>query len=153
LKLLRLLLRTAVIALSLIGAFNVLVFVLHKTSSSSTLPPDEHRSFPSPDGSYRAELLTWAGGGGLSPYCNEAVLVVPISVDVKQTDLISRYEVYSGQCGSFADHSFSPKIAWESGNILHISFSINSTVVSAASVRLKKTDATGAVKIDFNAHE
>jgi hypothetical protein len=139
------------IALSLVGAYTAIVFVIHKTSSSAVPAPDGLQSFPSPDGSYRAELLTWAGGGGLSPYCSQALLVVPTSADVKQADLVSRYEVYSGQCDSFADHSFSPKIVWESGNVLHVSFSINSTFTSAASVKLKKTDTTGAVKVEFSA--
>lgn len=150
-KLLRGLRRTMLIALSLVGAYTAIVFVIHKTSSSAVPAPDGLQSFPSPDGSYRAELLTWAGGGGLSPYCSQALLVVPTSADVKQADLVSRYEVYSGQCDSFADHSFSPKIVWESGNVLHVSFSINSTFTSAASVKLKKTDTTGAVKVEFSA--
>jgi hypothetical protein len=150
-KLLRGLRRTTVFALSLVGAYTVIGFAIHKTSSSTVPAPDGLQSFLSPDGSYRAELLTWAGGGGLSPYCSQALLVVPASADVKQAGLISPYEVYSGQCDSFADHSFSPKIVWGPGNVLHVSFSINSTFASAASVKLKKTDATGAVKIEFSA--
>jgi hypothetical protein len=65
----------------------------------------------------------------------------------------SKYEVYSGDCDVFGDHSSSPKIAGATGNALHVSFSIDSTAAFPAMVKLKKIDTTGAVKIEFDARE
>jgi hypothetical protein len=139
--------------LSLVGIYTVVGFVRHKSGPPEEPKPDARQSFPSPDGSFRADLLTWAGGGGISPYCSQALLVVPMSVDVKKADPDSRYQVYAGQCDSFADHSFSPKISWMPGHVLHVSFSINSTAALATSVTLKKVDTTGTVRVEFDARE
>jgi hypothetical protein len=89
----------------------------------------------------------------MSPYCHQALLVVPASVDAGQAGLASKYEVYSGDCDDFADHSFSPKIAWMTGNTLHVSFSINSTAALSATVKLKKIDTTRAVRVEFDAQQ
>lgn len=141
------------LALSVIGIYSVMGFVWHKSRSSEEPTPDALHSFLSPDGRHRAELLTWAGGGGISPYCHQAVLVVPASVGTGYAGLASRYGVYSGECGDFADHDSSPKIVWVSSNALHVSFSINSTAVLPATVRLKKIDTTGMVRVEFEARE
>ncbi|MDN7180719.1 hypothetical protein M0D69_22505 [Caballeronia sp. SEWSISQ10-4 2] len=153
LRLLRWLRRIIVIALSLVGMYGVMGFVLHKIKTTEEPKPDALQSFPSPDGRYRAELLTWAGGGGISPYCHQALLVVPASVDAGQASPASKYGVYSGECDDFADHGFSPKIAWMSSNALRVSFSINSTAALPATVRLRKIDATGTVRVEFDARE
>ncbi|MBK5183248.1 hypothetical protein [Paraburkholderia domus] len=142
-----------VISLSAIGIYSVVGFVWHTSKGSEEPPPDARHSFPSPDGNYRAELLTWAGGGGISPYCHQALLVVPASVDVGQAGLASRYTVYTGECDDFSDHGFSPKIVWMSSTALHVSFSINSTATLPATVRLKKIDVTGTVRVEFEARE
>ena len=141
------------LALSLVGMYAVMGFALHKTRTTEEPKPDALQSFPSPDGRYLAELLTWTGGGGISPYCRQALLVVPASVDAGQAGLASKYGVYSGECDNFGDHGFSRKIAWMSSNALHVSFSINSTAALPATVKLKNVDATGSVRVEFDARE
>jgi hypothetical protein len=89
----------------------------------------------------------------MSPYCRQALLVVPASVSTGQSDFVSKYEVYSGDCDGFADHSTSPKIAWMADNDLHVTFSINDTAALPATVKLKKTDTTGAVRVEFDTQE
>ncbi|QCP53235.1 hypothetical protein FAZ95_29665 [Trinickia violacea] len=98
-------------------------------------------------------LLSWAGGGGLAPYCNEVLLVIPASLDVDQAQHDKRYEVYSAECDGFSDHSASPKIVWRSNELLDVSFSINSTALFPKNVALKKVDASGSVKLEFSAKE
>lgn len=115
--------------------------------------PDSIRSLTSPNGDYRADLLTWAGGGGLSPYCYETLLVTPVTVSVQQAESQPRYEVYSGGCGDFSDHSSSPKVSWITNNKIHVSISINETSKFPMTVKLKKTDATDTVQVVFDAEE
>lgn len=140
------------IALSLVGIYTVMGF-LHKREQTDEPKPDAVQSFPSPDGRYHAKLFTWAGGGGISPYCQQALLVVPASADIEQASFDSIYEVYSSDCDAFGDHNFSPKIVWTTGDALHVSFSINSTAAFPATVKLKKVDTTGVVRVEFDARE
>lgn len=64
--------KIVLLALSCIGVATVVHFFAHDGSSSTEEPkPDTLKSFNSPAGQYQAVRLTWAGGGGLSPYCNQ----------------------------------------------------------------------------------
>lgn len=141
--------RISVIALSLVGLYTLAGFLL-KSDPAKEPTPDWVNTFPSPDGRYRAELLTWAGGGGISPYCVNVLLVVPSSADAGQAGFASKYEVYSGDCDNLFDPSLSSKITWTTGNDLHVSLSINGTAAFPATVKLKKTDTTGAVRVAFD---
>src|SRR5262245_10048575 len=95
------------------------------------------RSFPSPNGAYKAVLLSYLVEGGLAinSYCYDKVLVVPSSVDEQQAvstpnkwrSAESKYEVYLGECDTFRDHTNSPKLAWIADYELEITFSIKST--------------------------
>jgi hypothetical protein len=144
----------AVTVLSITGMLTVLhQFMQYRISLIESPDPDRLQLYPSPDGKYQAELLSWAGGGGLSPYCNQTLIVFPASVSLKQVQRDRRYEVYSGECDDFADHSPSPKITWRSDRALDILFSINRTAASSRSVKLRKLDATGNVKLEFAAKE
>ncbi|MGF6534957.1 hypothetical protein P3T20_005771 [Paraburkholderia sp. GAS206C] len=149
--------RTVVTVLSLVGAFTVLSQASRHLVAHDAYPLLEKleglQSFPSPDGQYRVDLLSWAGGGGLAPCCNQVLLVIPASLDIDQAQRDKRYEVYSAECDSFADHSASPKIARRSNQVLDVSFSINSTAAFARNVTLKKVDASGKFKLEFSAKE
>src|SRR5947209_13897070 len=57
--------------------------------------PDTFGSFPSPDGMMKALLAGYSGGGGISPYCNDSVFVVPTSIGEKDS-FDKHFEVYSG---------------------------------------------------------
>lgn len=104
----------------------------------------------SPNDEYRAVIQTWAGGGALSPYCYEAILIVPARVNLANMHDAQSYEVYSGsECDSFADHSSSPEITWDGDRTLKVRISINRTAMSEHTVRLRKRAASGAVSIKF----
>ncbi len=128
--------------LAAIGALSIAglggYFALGALSSGAGVKPFSH-SFPSPNGQYKAVLLTFSGGSALGDaFCYDKILVVPASVSNDVPD--ERYEVYSAQCDLFADHSTSPKLKWTSDSALEITFSINSTALSSRTVRLKKAD-------------
>ncbi|WP_250504040.1 hypothetical protein [Caballeronia sp. AZ7_KS35] len=127
----------------------VLATVAYCSASTEESKPDGMKSFTSPSGQYQAVLLTWVGGGGISPYCDEALLVIPSPKDQPQAKLKKRYEVYSGECGNFADHSPSPKITWRSDDVLRVTFSINGTAAWPKKVKMKMVDASGLVRIEF----
>jgi hypothetical protein len=145
--------RVVVTVLCLIGATTLFVEVSRHLVAHKAYPPVQMpeglQLVPSPDGRYRAALLTWAGGGGLDPYCNEVLLVVPTSMDVGEAEYTKRYEVFSAECDAFSDHSASPEIVWRSNELLDVSFSINSTASFSRTVSLKKVDASGTVKLEF----
>ncbi|GGD74556.1 hypothetical protein [Caballeronia grimmiae] len=153
-KMLRGLKKAVALASSCVVVATVAYFFAHNgAASKEESKPDGLKSLTSPSGQFQAILLTWAGGGGISPYCNEALLVTPSSKSQQQAELEKRYEVYSSECGEFADHSPSPKITWRSDDVLSVTFSINTTAAGPTNVRLKKIDASGRVRIEFEAKE
>jgi hypothetical protein len=68
----------------------------------------------SPDGKFKAAQITYAGGGAISPYCENIILVVPASISDDVAEHEKRYEVFSAESDNFADHSRSPKVEWVS---------------------------------------
>ncbi len=107
--------------------------------------------YPSPSGHMKAAHVSRSGGGGISPYCTEAIAVAPASTNEAEI-MAQRFEVYSsGDCDAFADHSISPIIEWISDERLRIIFSINRTGTSMKTVQLKKQDLSGRTSIDFAA--
>src|SRR5947208_720828 len=66
----------------------------------------------SPNGKFKAAQITYAGGGAISPYCENTILVVPVSISDDVAEQEKRYEVFSAECDNFADHSRSPKVDW-----------------------------------------
>ncbi|PMS36267.1 hypothetical protein B0G57_107264 [Trinickia symbiotica] len=143
--------KIAVVVFCLIGVFTVASGAFHfRSQRTSGEKPEAIKSLRSPNGSYQAILLTWAGGGGLAPFCRQALYVVPSSIDATLSHLDKLYEVYSGVCDDFADHSASPKVVWRSNEDLDVSFSINRTAAFPGTVTLKKIDVSGNVKVRFN---
>ena len=147
--------RICVVLLALIGAYHVVLWLVPMAFRKSTGAEAPYlREVRSPKDEYRAVLQTWAGGGGLSPYCNQSVLVVPTGVNLSDLSDKKRYEVYSSNdCDSFADHSPSPEIVWEDPRTLKIRVSINRTAMNEQTVRLRKRDASGSVTVKFVAEE
>jgi hypothetical protein len=115
---------------------------------------DYHINFyPSPSGHMRAAHISRSGGGGISPYCTEAIAVAPASAD--EADIrTEKFEVYSSSdCDTFADHSPSPTLEWISNEKLRISFSLNRTAASMRTVQLRGRDLSRRVGIEFAARQ
>jgi hypothetical protein len=126
-----------------------------KTINTLLFPPSVVRPFPSPDGTYVAMLLNYNGGGAISSYCNDRIAIIPKSFSREFPHDIpdESYDVFRAECGTFADHSFSPKLDWISNSHLQITYSIHYTALSPAKVQLKKIDKSGQVSLRFIAHE
>jgi hypothetical protein len=97
---------------------------------------------PSPNGKYKAMEVAYAGGGGISPFCNYAILVGPASSQDDVAKYEKRNEVFSADCSS------DPSVEWLSNDRLRVAFS----AVSGAHY-LKKIDATGSVQVNFVARQ
>lgn len=115
-------------------------------------PPDAVTYSPSPSGSHKAVVATWAGGGGISPYCFDRLTVV--LAEAPTGEAVSRSKaVFEAECDSFGLSKGrirrSPEIKWESDQKLKVTFSILSTALSAATIKLRKQDASGYVAIDY----
>jgi hypothetical protein len=109
--------------------------------------------YPSPSGHMKAALISRSGGGGISPYCTDAIAVAPASADEAEI-MAEKFEVYSsGDCDTFADHSPSPVLEWVSNEKLRISFSINRTATSMRTVQLRGQDLSGRIGIEFAARQ
>jgi len=144
-----------IVLLAIIGAFTVIAY-FEPQRYVAPPTPDYIKFVGSPDGKLKAAVLTFAGGGALSPFCHEKVSIIPASAtDHDVTD--SRFEVYSGPCDGFAPKNNivdqSPKLEWLSDTALRITISINATAAQPRKVELKKQDASGKAKIEFLAHD
>ena len=149
----RLLIRFTTYILAVIGLVAVIPHVLSAVRHETR--PDALSVEVSPDGRFKVLNASWFGGGGISPYCQSRVTVVPAGFpnDVPSED----QAVFSGECGSFAPHAGhvenSPIINWEGRNTLHTRFSVLATALSSAAFHLRKQDATGQVAIHFEVGE
>lgn len=147
--------KLVVIALALIGAFSLLV--LAKKNEAAPYGGDAHvRFFLSPDSSMKAALVTYAGGGAISPYCWSQVSVVPSSGSEAEAQ-DKKFAVFTGGCDGFSVRDGrvepSPRVEWLSNSELKVTSSINSTLLTPATVTMKKRDASGRVTIRYEAHE
>jgi hypothetical protein len=146
---------TLIIMLAVIGGITVIVWLLPRNHPAPPAP-DHIRFFASPGEKFKATVLTFAGGGALSPYCYEKVSIVPAAATDRDT-AESRFEIYSGPCDGFAPRNDvieqSPKLNWLSDTELRITISINQTAITPVEVRLKKQDASGKVRVEFAAHD
>jgi hypothetical protein len=116
--------------------------------------PDRYVStILSPNGKFKAAKITYTSGGAISPHCDDTILIMPASMPDDVAEREKRYEVFSAECDTFADHSRSPNVEWISDGHLQITFSINSTALTPNKVSLKKIDASGSVRLNFVAHE
>lgn len=112
--------------------------------------PDSVTSIPSPDGTYKAILSEWAGGGAISPYCYKRLTVVPVLMPVaKQSS--SKMAVFAADCTGdvLSSGENFPSVHWESNTRLKVKFSIADTTVSPTDFTLRKQDETGDVAIEF----
>jgi hypothetical protein len=145
--------------LAAVGAVSIIAlcgYVVVPRLSSAPGPSASH-SFPSPDGKYKAVLFMDAGGGMGTGYCSTKVLIIPKSYDEQKAALErnryrpdeGRYEVYSGPCDDFDDHSISPKLNWATDNSLEIDLSINSTALFAHVFHLRKLDDSKQVNVKY----
>jgi hypothetical protein len=146
---------TFILLLAIIGGITVVIWFVPKNPPTPRAP-DGIRFSPSPDAKFKAALLTFAGGGALSPYCYEKVSIVPAAA-TDHDAAEDRFEVYSGPCDSFSSTNNiieqSPKLEWLSDTELRITISINSTAMGLRAVRLKKQDASRKVRVAFLAHD
>jgi hypothetical protein len=93
---------------------------------------------PSPNGKYKAMEVGRAGGGGLSPFCNYAILVGLASNPDDIAKHETRNEVFNADCAS------DPEAKWLSDDTLQVSFSAMS-----GPHYLRKLDTSGSVHVNF----
>jgi hypothetical protein len=141
--------------LAIIGGITVTIWLVPKGHRAEPAP-DHIKFLASPGAKFKAAVLTFAGGGALSPYCYEKVSIIPAAATGHDA-AESRFEIYSRPCDSFAPRNSiieqSPKLDWLSDDELRITISINRTAISPAAVRLKKQDASGNVRVEFLVHD
>jgi hypothetical protein len=155
LRIIRSIAAASIMLLAIIGGFTVVAYFAPQRYVAAPTP-DHIKFVGSPDGKLKAAVLTFAGGGALSPFCYEKVAIIPASAtDHEVTD--NRFEVYSGPCHGFAPRNDiiepSPRLDWLSDTALRITISINATAVQPIKVDMKKQDASGKVRIEFLAHD
>ncbi|MHC8376337.1 hypothetical protein ACYZT3_09870 [Pseudomonas sp. MDT1-16] len=119
-----------------------------------TFDPDEEvtiQVYPSPTGQYSAAHVS-RSGGGVAPFCSDAVVVFNRLLDVNDVVKNDNYQVYSSECGSFFDHALSPNVQWESDDDVRIDVAIGEARVFSRKVDLRGTDASGNVQVRFAAY-
>jgi hypothetical protein len=92
----------------------------------------------SPSGKYKAIEVVYAGGGGLSPFCNYAILIGLASNLDEVAKNEYKNEVFQADCAS------DPEAKWLSDDTLQVSFSAIS-----GPHHLKKLDTSGSVHVNF----
>jgi hypothetical protein len=143
--------RIVIAGLAIVGLATILFWFWRYTRSGEDKP--EVVTFTaSPNGSYKAALATWAGGGGISPYCYNRLTVVPAGASPDESIARDRV-VFEAECDSFAAPNGkignSPAVRWESDQKLKVTFSILGSALHPAAVKLRKQDASGRIAIDF----
>ncbi|KAA0121621.1 hypothetical protein CIW48_22770 [Methylobacterium sp. P1-11] len=99
----RLAARILTIALALVGLGTVAGWVWSSLRGAKPAP-NNITVVASPDGSFKAALASWNGGGAIAPFCYDRVFVVPTAVpnDRRADD---KNLVFAGECASFEDLS------------------------------------------------
>ena len=143
--------RLTVVPLALVGLAKVVVFALPFVSGAGA--PDYVSYLPSPDGSMKVATSTWEGGGAISPYCNVRVTVVPADATPAAASA-EAMTVFEGECGTFGVENGvaenSPNAVWQDARTLKVFVSIADTVPAAASIKLRRQDASGRVAVTFD---
>ena len=121
--------------------------------------PDEARFGPaitSPTGTHKAVVLSYAGNGWLSGYCYKKVAILSVDVSPEQ-DGSDDAVVFEAPCDNFSPSGNriepSPRIEWMSSDVLLLTFSIKTTVMRAATVKLRKQDESGLVRVRFEVRD
>ena len=99
----------------------------------------------SPDGKFKAVKVTLAEGGA-TPFCVVSISVMLAVYPDEFAQQRKEYEVFSAPCGRFANGESSPKIEWQSGTALRISWAAKPGTKSA---RTKNIDVTKSVHMTF----
>lgn len=145
--LVRLAVRILTSALALVGLGTVVGWVWTSPPSSPTAP-DNLTVVASPDGSFKAALASWDGGGAIAPFCYDRVFVVPAAVPNDRL-VDDKNLVFAGACATFEDHSNAPNLTWRGPNTLLIRFSTLETASFPATMRLRRLAADGKVEVEF----
>jgi hypothetical protein len=145
-------LRFLIMSLAIVGAVTIVYLFLRASNLMKETSPTAVTYALSPSGSHKAVLATWAGGGGISPYCSKRLTVV--RTEASTDEAISRDKsVFEAECDSFNSSNniirSSPEIKWESDHNLKVTFSIFSTALSPETIKLRKQDASGTIVIDY----
>jgi len=143
----RLVVRIATIALALVGLGTVVGWVWPSMPGAPS-PPNNLTVVASPDGSFKAALASWGGGGAIAPFCYDRVFVVPATVP---NDRLAddKNLVFAGACATFEDHSNAPILTWSGPNALLVRFSTLETASFPATLRLRRLAADGQVEVEF----
>ena len=112
--------------------------VVLRWSILRVFPDEPTKEFLSPNGSMKAVVVVRAGGGGISPYCNSSVYVVPSA----NAPLGPEFTVFDGDCVTFQE--FDQDVAWVSDQSLRIGLSALS-----GKMTFRGTDKSGQVRVDF----
>jgi hypothetical protein len=139
---------------SIIGVLSVLKYAAITLIGMTADADDDVYSkvFVSPSGHYSAALISRSGGGAIAPMYNDTVVVFNSRMPLEEVVQSKNYDVYSGECDSFVDHSASPDIQWISDSEIHIDFAISATRVDSRRVDLRAMDASGNIQVRFSAH-
>lgn len=138
--------------LALVGLLTLLFFagslLVRRLGGESN---DQLKEIRSPDGVYKAVLLSENGGGAISPYCIDTVVVLPTATKVDSRD--DSQVVYVGGCGTFRDPKTDnrrngPDITWLKTNRLEIHFPQDS-VGGVSAMRLKRHAIGGYVTVTY----
>lgn len=144
----RLAIRILTSALALVGLGTVVGWVWPSLPSASSAP-DKLTVIASPDGSFKAALASWDGGGAIAPFCYDRVFVVPAAVP---NDRLAddKNLVFAGACATFEDHSNAPTLTWRGPSELLLKFSTLETASAPATLRLRRLAADGQVEVEFD---
>lgn len=126
-KTLRFILKLLILVLAAVGFVNVVGSAFSRIHPGvSDVGGSELLSIPSPDGAYKAVLFNENGGGAISPYCVDRIVVVAASETVRR--VVDAPVVYQAACMTFRDPTTNnrtngPAIDWVSDRQLRITFS------------------------------
>jgi hypothetical protein len=155
-KTVRLVLRFLILIFAAVGLANVAGSALSRIRpKASDADISEQRSILSPDGAYKAILFNENGGGGISPYCVDTIVVAAASETVRR--VVDAPVVYQAACMTFRDPATNnrtngPGIEWISSRQLRITFS--PTQGSAGVDELLRGYADrGRVRIVYNSRD
>jgi hypothetical protein len=143
--------RTIVILLAMIGLKTVMIeTILPAWKPKPDLGSPNFKSVSSPDGNYKAVQITYAGGGGFAAFCRDRISVM-LNNTSGDAVLDERLQVYSSDCGSFADHQPSPRLQWTNNQRLQLTVATG-VFYRSVPVILRGHDASRMIEIDYSVH-
>ncbi|MCU1752117.1 hypothetical protein [Pseudomonas sp. 6D_7.1_Bac1] len=135
------------------AAWHSVLLLIYLKPASFSLEGAYIKLYPSPGGGSTAALVSYSGGGGLSPYCYDEIVIFNKTMDVQVAIKDREYQVYSAGCASFSDRSNSPKIEWTLDSKVRVEFALGRSSLDARKVVMKGVDKTGSVRVEFYAHQ